>query len=85
MDRASFILNTFFRATPVYGKFCEAVDKDSESSLTQVVDDLGDAKPIKDRTQRTPPLEPAADSGNTYILEWTGGDGSCPTRMQRSL
>lgn len=77
MERASYVLNKLFRATPVYEKFCEAVDKDRKSPLTQIVNDLGDAKPIKDRTKRTPPVEPAADSANTYSLEWTGGDGSC--------
>ena len=79
MDRASYVLSKLFRATPVYKKFCEAVDKDLKSPLAQIVDDLGNTKPIKDKTKRTPPVEPSADSGNTYTLEWTGGDGSCPS------
>ncbi len=84
MDRASFVLNKLFRATPVYAKFCEAVAKDPKSALTQIVDVLGDVKPTKNKLKRTPPVDPSANDGNTYSLEWTGGDGSCPSGCKES-
>ena len=85
MDRASFVLNKLFRDTPVYAKFCEAVGKDAKSPLTQIVDDLGDAKAVKDKIKRTPPVEPTGDSGNTYSLEWSGGDGSCSSGCKEAF
>ena len=75
MDRASDITYKLFRAAPVYGRFCEAVKKAPKSYLVQTVDELGQV--IPNRIKRTPPAEPDPRSGNTFDLEWSGGDGSC--------
>ena len=89
MDLASQILYTVFRQAPVWGKFCDAVNKDATKKLTQIVNEVGDVVPNKSKRssirKRTPPDEADPNSGYTFSLEWTGGDGSCASGCSESF
>ena len=77
LNLASDKLYTTVRQAPVWGKFCDAVDKNFKSKLIQIVDELGTVIPHK--SKRTPPVEADPGSGYTFSLSWTGGDDSCPS------
>ena len=73
----------------LYNKFCAAVSKDPKTRLMQIVDPAGDAIPPKRArslvSKRTPPVDPAAVTGYTFSLQWTGGDGSCDNDCKKSF
>lgn len=65
----------------VWRLFCNAVDKDAKTALSQIVDISGNVIPPKKSRglvdKKPPPPKPGAFLGYTFALTWTGGDGSC--------
>jgi hypothetical protein len=71
----------------VYTSFCSTINGGHKSKgLTQIVDSRGNATPAKeagtekrDIFARTLPPNLDTYSGYTFQLDWSGGDGSCPS------
>lgn len=67
----------------VFSKFCETVvSNDKSKALQQTVDSNGDVVSTNKKRniwERTPPPSPSDYKGYKFALDWTGGDGSCPS------
>lgn len=73
----------------LYNDFCAAVSKDPKAMLMQIVDPTDNVVPPRRKrslvSKRRPPADPAAVTGYTFDLEWTGGDGSCDSDCKKSF
>ena len=67
----------------VFSNVCDAVNKNGKSkALQQTVDSSGHVVSGNNKRniwERTPPPNPSAYKGYKFALDWTGGDGSCPS------
>lgn len=75
----------------LYKKYCNAVKKDPKKQLAQIVDPHGNVVPprlergLLNTIKRTPPPNPDAETGYTFSLQWSGGDGSCDSDCNTSF
>ena len=67
----------------VFTNFCAAVNKNGKGkALQQTVDSSGNLVSGNNKRtiwERTPPPNPSTYKGYKFALEWTGGDGTCPS------